>query len=129
MGTIVSGSISVGDNIVVLPSQEKSKIKTIISSEIKELHPKIYNKNIETINNAFSSMAITITLNDEIDISRGDIIVKADELQPEITKNIISMIVWMDEKPLELNKRYIIKRTSKMINAKFTSIKYKQNIL
>ncbi len=128
MGTIASGSIEVGDEVIALPSNRKSRVKSIISPDIKELRPKAYNESVESTNQAFSPMSITITLEDEIDISRGDMIVKANEPQPTISKNIDTMIVWMDEKPLKLNERYIIKRATSVIDAKFQSIDYKKDI-
>ena len=128
MGTIASGSIKVGDEIIALPSNKRSKVKSIISPDIKELRPKAYNEEVESTTQAFSPMSITITLEDEIDISRGDMIIKANEPQPTITKHINSMIVWMDEKPMKLNERYIIKRATSVIDAKFQSIDYKKDI-
>ncbi|SHO81653.1 Sulfate adenylyltransferase subunit 1 [hydrothermal vent metagenome] len=128
MGTIASGTIAVGDEIIVLPSNKKSRVKSIISPEIKELRPKAHNEEVESTTQAFSPMSITITLEDEIDISRGDMIVKANEPQPQITKDLDAMIVWMDEKPLKLNERYIIKRATTVIDTKFKSIEYKKNI-
>ena len=128
MGTIASGSIKVGDEIIALPSNKRSRVKSIISPDIKELHPKAYNEEVESTTQAFSPMSITITLEDEIDISRGDMIIKANEPQPTITKNIDTMIVWMDEKPMKLNERYIIKRATSVIDTKFQSIDYKKDI-
>jgi sulfate adenylyltransferase subunit 1 len=75
-GTIASGSIKVGDRITVLPSKKSSIVKSIVSNDIKDLRPKNKDESVETNQTAFAPMATTITLEDEIDISRGDMIVK-----------------------------------------------------
>lgn len=97
-GTISSGVIKVGDEITVLPSGKSSKVKEIVTYEGK-------------LDYAYAQMAITLTLDDEIDISRGDIIVKSNQ-KPEIASSLDVDIVWMDEKSLEKNKQYYIKRAS-----------------
>lgn len=115
-GTIVGGDISVGDDVVLLPSNTSSKVKTIISSN----HTK-------EIDKASTSMAITITLEDEIDISRGDIMVKnSDSLS--IANLFVAMIVWMSKTPMILRKSYIIKRATTEVNGNFKSIEYKKDI-
>ena len=78
-GTIASGEIKVGDEITVLPSRKTSKVKSIVSNDIKDLRPIGKDETVETIEKAFAPMATTITLEDEIDISRGDMIVKKME--------------------------------------------------
>jgi sulfate adenylyltransferase subunit 1 len=124
-GTIASGSISVGDEIVVLPSKKKSFIKSIISNDIKDLSPNT--KTVETIQTAFAPMATTITLEDEIDISRGDMIVKVDSIS-NLSSKLNVMIVWMNEHNMKLNSNYIIKTSTSVINGSFKEIKYKKDI-
>ncbi|WP_072679340.1 sulfate adenylyltransferase subunit CysN [Arcobacter sp. LA11] len=126
-GTIASGSISVGDEITVLPSRKTSVVKSIVSNDIKDLRPIGKDETVETIETAFAPMATTITLKDEIDISRGDMIVKSSSI-PQVSNKLSVMVVWMDEKPLELNGNYIIKRASSVINGSFKSIEYKKDI-
>jgi len=126
-GTIASGSISVGDEITVLPSRKTSVIKSIVSNDIKDLRPIGKDETVETIQTAFAPMATTVTLNDEIDISRGDMIVKSTSI-PHVSNKLEVMVVWMDEKPLELNSNYIIKRSTSVINGTFKSIDYKKDI-
>jgi sulfate adenylyltransferase subunit 1 len=94
-GTIGSGEIRVGDTVEALPSGKQSKVKEIVT----------FDGNIET---AFEGMAITLTLEDEIDISRGDMIVRPHE-KPESTKNFVADVVWMDEDALHVDREYIIK--------------------
>ncbi len=77
---------------------------------------------------AFAPMATTITLKDEIDISRGDMIVKSTSI-PQVSNRLSVMVVWMNEKPLELNGNYIIKRSTSVINGTFKSIEFKKKIL
>ena len=126
-GTIASGTISVGDEITVLPSRKTSVVKSIVSNEIKDLRPISKDEVVETIETAYAPMATTITLKDEIDISRGDMIVKSNSI-PQVSNKLNVMVVWMDEKPLELNDNYIIKRATSVINGSFKSIEYKKDI-
>ncbi|TLP39163.1 sulfate adenylyltransferase subunit CysN [Arcobacter arenosus] len=126
-GTIASGSISVGDEITVLPSRKTSKVKSIVSNDIKDLRPIGKDEQVETIQTAFAPMATTITLEDEIDISRGDMIVKSDDI-PKVSNHLSAMVVWMDETPLKLNQNYVIKRATSVLNGAFNSIEFKKNI-
>ena len=126
-GTIASGSVSVGDEITVLPSGKTSKVKSIVSNDIKDLRPIGKDEIVETIQTAFAPMATTITLEDEIDISRGDMIVKSSDI-PKVSNHLSCMIVWMDETPLKLNQNYIIKRATSVINGAFNTIEFKKNI-
>ena len=126
-GTVVSGEISVGDDITVLPSRKTSKVKSIVSNDIKDLRPKNKDEEVESIQKAFAPMATTITLEDEIDISRGDMIVKSSDI-PKVSNNLSVMVVWMDETPMELNQSYIIKRATSVINGVFENIEFKKDI-
>lgn len=126
-GTISSGSVSVGDEITVLPSRKTSKVKSIVSNDIKDLRPIGKDEEYETIDKAFAPMATTITLEDEIDISRGDMIVKSNDI-PKVSDHLSAMIVWMDETALTLNQNYVIKRATSVLNGTFNNIEYKKNI-
>ncbi len=126
-GTIASGSISVGDEITVLPSRKTSKVKSIVSNDIKDLRPIGKDEEVETISKAFAPMTTTITLEDEIDISRGDMIVKSTDI-PKVSNHLSAMVVWMDETPLKLNQNYVIKRATSVLNGAFNSIEFKKNI-
>jgi sulfate adenylyltransferase subunit 1 len=126
-GTIASGSISVGDKITVLPSKKSSTIKSIVSNEIKELRPKSRDEEVESIETAFASMTTTVTLEDEIDISRGDMIVKSEDT-PQLSSTLSVVVVWMSETAMRLNKNYIIKRATSIINGSFLSIEHKKEI-
>jgi sulfate adenylyltransferase subunit 1 len=126
-GTIASGTIEVGDEITVLPSKKSSRVKSIVSNDIKDLRPKNKDEEVETISKAFAPMATTITLEDEIDISRGDMIVKSNSI-PNVSNNFSVMIVWMSEEKLKLNSSYIIKRATSVINGIFKSCEFKKDI-
>jgi sulfate adenylyltransferase subunit 1 len=113
-GTISSGIIGVGDTITVLPSKKSSKVKEIVT----------YDGNLEY---AYAQQAVTITLEDEIDISRGDIIVKSDE-QPDSSDAFDVNIVWMSEEPLLKHKQYFIKRASSLVVGSVESFYYKTDV-
>lgn len=113
-GRIAGGVLKRGDDITVLPSGFKSKIKSI----------DIDNK---TIDEAFAPMSVTITLQDEIDISRGDMIVKSDN-QAEAIQEIEVMICWLNEKKLQLNGKYALKHTTKDVRCVIKDVQYKVNI-
>lgn len=116
-GTIASGSISVGDTIVVLPSNQKSKVKSIIPPTLEDM----------TVQTASKDMAITLTLESEIDISRGDMIVKEDA-HIQTSKKISAMVVWMSDTPMETSSNYIIKITTALVNGTVSEILYKKDI-
>lgn len=101
-GTIVSGEIAVGDQITTLPSGKTSKVKSIIdfNDEVPSSH---------------APLATTLTLEDEIDISRGDIIVKSDAL-PLHSTEYKTHLVWMDEQALMPNKQYEFKFATKSVS-------------
>ncbi len=120
-GTITGGSIKRGEEITVLPSGKKSRIKQIL------LPSAAAGEKISETNEAFAPMAVTLTLEDEIDISRGDLIVKSQEV-PNISNSIEAMVVWMDEKPLQLGREYEIKRATTVLSALFDSISFKKDV-
>ncbi|MDY5616834.1 MAG: sulfate adenylyltransferase subunit CysN [Helicobacter sp.] len=125
-GNIASGSVSIGDEIIVLPSLKTSKIKEIITPNIKELRPSKDSK-IQSSKNASFPSAITLTLEDEIDISRGDIIT-AKNVEIPISNAFKAMIVWMSEIPLNLHENYLIKIANLTTNVTFSQIDFKKDI-
>lgn len=126
-GTIASGDIRVGERIMVLPSKKMSTVKSIVSHDIKDLRPRSKDEAVETMLHAYSPMATTLTLVDEIDISRGDMIVKVDEL-PLLANMLSVMLVWMSEAPMKLGTNYSIKRATSVLNGLFTAIEYKKDV-
>jgi len=121
-GTIASGVVRVGDEITVLPSGKSTKVKSIINAgdvTEKTKEPKT--------DEAYAPMAITITTEDEIDISRGDMIVHTNSI-PRVSNALKVMIVWMDEKPMEINREYDIKRATTLTSGHIERINYKVDI-
>jgi len=111
---VASGIVRKGEEIMVLPSRKTSKIKEIIT----------YDGNLDE---AFPPQSVTITLEDEIDISRGDMIVYPDNL-PRIERHFESMLVWMDEKPMDPAVQLFIKHANNTTRVKFDQIKYKVDV-
>ena len=113
-GKVASGVIRVGETVMALPSRKTSKVKSIVTydGELQE---------------AFPPQCVTITLEDEIDISRGEMLVKPNNLPIE-DRNFEAMLVWMDEEPLDVNKQFYIKQTTNTTRARIDSIKYKVDV-
>ncbi len=113
-GRIAGGIFKPGDEVVALPSMLKSKVKSI----------DIFKGNLQE---AFPPLSVTLTLDDDIDISRGDMIVKPDNL-PSITQEFDVMMCWMNEKPLQINGKYVLKHTTHEIRCLIKEVKYKVNV-
>jgi len=121
-GTIASGEVTVGDEITVLPSGKTTKVKSIINAgDITEANRMV------TTDIAYAPMAITITTEDEVDISRGDMLVHTKNL-PRVSNSLKVMLVWMDEKNMELDKSYDIKRATSVVSGSFEHINYKIDV-
>lgn len=113
-GTVVSGKVSVGDTIRVMPSGKITTIKSIVS----------FDGDLEC---AEAGQAVTLTTNDEIDISRGDMIVHKDSIS-HVSSNLKAHIVWMHEQPLVENKDYYIKFLTKQVTGSVYKFNYKTDI-
>lgn len=113
-GRISSGVIRKGDKITVLPSGFTSKVKSV------ELDGK-------ELDEAFAPLSVTVQLEDDIDISRGDMLVRESNI-PRQSQDIEAMICWMGDKPLQLNGKYFLKHTTKDVRAVVKEIKYKLDI-
>ncbi len=114
-GRVAGGVFKPGDEVTVLPSGFTSKIKALesLNGEVQE---------------AFAPLSITMTLEDEIDISRGDMIVKPNN-QPEVKQDIDAMICWFsDSKKLQTRGKYILRHTTKEVKAVVKEVRYKVNI-
>jgi len=118
-GTIAAGSIKVGDSVTVLPSQKTSVVKQVIQPAVS-----IDSMQCEE---AFAPMAITLTLEDEVDVSRGDMIVKSDDL-PELSDQFDVTLVWMNEAAMQPGADYLIKRGANVITGRFSSIDHKVDV-
>ena len=124
-GTIASGSIKVGDEITLLPSGKTTRIKSIIPPMAHNNTPS--NTTITTINEAFAPMAVTLTTEDEIDISRGDMIVHAQDL-PRISNSLKVMLIWMSDEPMVCDRNYYFKSATTVLGGHFDHINYKIDV-
>ncbi|NEW60851.1 sulfate adenylyltransferase subunit CysN [Sulfurovum sp. bin170] len=109
-GTVANGVLKVGDKVKILPSHKTTTIKEIITYDGSPTH-------------ALKGDAITLTLSDEIDISRGDTLVHQDD-SSIVVQRFEAMMLWMDESELILNQTYQLNLTTVAINAKVTHIEY-----
>lgn len=112
--TLASGVIKKGDTIKALPSGQTSIVTSILGTDGEQ-------------EEAFPPQAITITLKDEIDISRGEMIVHPDNM-PRVERHFEAMLVWMDEKAMNPNTQFYIKHTTNTTKARFDQIKYKVDV-
>lgn len=108
-GQIESGSINVGDEIITLPSNEKANVKDIIIGDKEG-------------NTAVKGQPVTITLDKEVDVSRGCVLVKGTNLAPY--KRLTASLLWMDDEPLELGKDYLVKLGTKLTSGVIVKINY-----
>lgn len=113
-GTIASGVVRPGDEIIALPSRKTSRVKSIVTYEGE-------------IDEAFPPQSVTLTLEDEIDVSRGDMIAHTKNL-PRVDNLFEAMVVWMTEEPLQPNKQYIVKQTTNSTPAIVTDVHYRIDV-
>ncbi len=113
-GTIASGIVRKGDEVMVLPSRKANRVKSIVAFEGER-------------DEAFAPMAVTLTLEKEVDVSRGDMIVHPDNL-PHVDERLEAMAVWMSEDPMILGKPYFVKLGSKLVNAQVSDIRHRVNV-
>lgn len=113
-GRIEGGVFKPGDEVVALPSGFTTTIKSIETLD-------------GSIDEAFAPMSVTITLDDNIDISRGDMLVKANN-QPNVGQDLELMICWLNEKKLQQGGKYIVKQTTREVRCIIKDIRYKVNI-
>jgi bifunctional enzyme CysN/CysC len=113
-GTLASGIVHKGDEVMVLPSGKSSKVKSIVTYEGE-------------LEQAGPGQAITLTLEDEIDVSRGDMLVHADN-RPQVTDSFDAMLVWMAEEPMLPGKKYDIKRATSYVPGTIASITHRVDV-
>jgi bifunctional enzyme CysN/CysC len=113
-GTIASGIIRRGDEIMSLPSRKKSRVKSIVTfdGELEE---------------AFAPQSVTLTLEDEIDSSRGDMLVRPGNM-PKVDHKFEASIVWMSDEPLVPGKQYLFKQTSKLTTGAVGTLRYRIDV-
>jgi len=113
-GTVVSGTIKAGDAVVVLPSGRPSEVTRVVTMD-------------GDLTEAYPPLAVTLTLADEIDISRGDVLVKAEDI-PRVQDRLTAHLVWMWDAPLAIGKQYILKHGAKQVYAQVTRIQHRIDI-
>jgi sulfate adenylyltransferase subunit 1 len=116
MGRVESGEIAVGDEVVVLPSERRSRVKDI----------QIGGRSLPC---ARAEQSVTLLFEDEIDISRGDMIVRGDGSESAlVTRRIEAMLCWMGESPLDARRKYLIRQTTRDARALLEGITYRVDI-
>lgn len=108
-GQIEAGSISVGDEIITLPSNEKASVKSILMTD----------KSVQT---AYKGQPVTISLDREVDVSRGCVLTKSADIA--IYKRLKTSLLWMDDEPLSIGKDYLVKLGTKTISGILAGIDY-----
>jgi len=114
-GTVASGVFRQGDEVTALPSGKTSHIKSIVTfdGELPE---------------AFAAMAVTLTLTDEIDISRGDVIVGKHQAAPSVADKFKATIVWMTEQPMTPGRQYLLKLASRSVSGSISMIHHRIDV-
>jgi sulfate adenylyltransferase large subunit len=113
-GQVVSGAIRPGDSILALPAGRRSRVKTIETFDGR-------------LEEAVAPMSVTLTLEDELDISRGDMLASAQKT-PEVARQFDASVVWLSEQPLDLGRRYLLKHTAQTIPAEVKAVRHRVNI-
>ena len=113
-GQIASGAVKIGDEVMAIPSMKASRIKSILG--FAGIH-----------DHAFAPMSVAVTLEDEIDISRGDLLVHARNL-PRIQSTFEGMVVWMAEQPMHPDRPYLLKHTTRTTRASVRKIEYRVDV-
>jgi bifunctional enzyme CysN/CysC/sulfate adenylyltransferase subunit 1 len=113
-GQVASGVIRPGDPVVSLPSEQKSRVRSIVTFDGDALE-------------AFPPMSVTVTLEDEIDLSRGDMLVSPAH-PPRVSRHFDAMVVWFNAEAAEPGKNYLLKHTSRTLRAKAIKIHYRVNV-
>ncbi len=113
-GKVASGTISVGEEVVALPSMKHSHIRGIhtYEGELRE---------------AFCPQAVTLTLDDEIDISRGEMLVRPSDV-PHIGRGFEAMLVWMDEEPMDMGKQFFLKHNTNLTRSTIDSVEWRVDV-
>jgi bifunctional enzyme CysN/CysC len=113
-GQIASGVIRKGDSVLALPSMKSSRIRSIVTFDGE-------------LDRAFAPMSVTVTLEDEIDISSGDMIVHPNNV-PRVDSTLEAMLVWMSEKPLDARKTYLLRQTTRDGKVTILSLRYRVDV-
>jgi sulfate adenylyltransferase large subunit len=113
-GQVAGRAIRRGDSIMALPSRQSTRVRSIVT----------YDGKLDT---AVLSQSVTLELEDEIDVSRGDMLVSPDAI-PSVSRSFSAMVVWLYEHPLELNRTYLAKHTTRQVKAQVTRIENRVDV-
>ena len=113
-GTIASGIVRKGDEVMALPSRKKSRVKSIVTFD-------------GDLEEAFAPQSVTLTLEDEIDVSRGDMIVRPGNV-PKLAQKFDAMVVWMHDDQMVPGKTYIFKQASKNVTGTISTMRYQVDV-
>jgi sulfate adenylyltransferase subunit 1 len=113
-GQVAGGAIHSGDRVIALPSGQTTRVRSIVT----------YDGKLDT---AVRSQSVTLELEDEIDVSRGDMLV-APDAPPLVSRAFSAMVVWLYEKPLELHRTYLAKHTTRQVKARITRIQNRVDV-
>jgi len=113
-GQVASGVIRRGDAVTVLPSGRTSRVKSIVTWD-------------GDLQEAFAPMSVTVCLEDEVDISRGDMLVHADNT-PHAGRRFVATVVWMNETPMQPHRPYLLKHSTQMVQARIRELRHRVDI-
>jgi bifunctional enzyme CysN/CysC len=113
-GTVASGVVRENEEIMALPSGQRSRVKSIVTYE-------------GNVSEAFPPMAVTVVLEDEIDVSRGDMLVHPANL-PRLERSCEAMLVWLSDEPMVPGKPYLVKQTSNLVNGHVSALRYRLDV-
>jgi sulfate adenylyltransferase subunit 1 len=114
-GRIEAGEISVGDEITILPSGRTTTVKDIVTYDGQQ-------------RTAFAPQSVTVTLAEEIDISRGDMFVKSSAHPPKVDKEFEATLCWLAEAPLDKSRKYLVKHTTRTVKCLFSKLDYRVDV-
>ena len=113
-GQVASGVLQQGDRVMVLPSGRTSKVKSIVTFD-------------GDLEEAYAPQSVTVCLEDEVDISRGDMLVKPSRM-PHVSRRFEATVVWMAAEPMRVDHPYLLKHTSHQVRAQITKLQHRVNI-
>ncbi len=114
-GTLAAGRIAVGDRLLALPSRQEARVQRLLVAGADAERAQV-------------GEAVTVTLDREIDVSRGDMLVHAGETPPWVTDSFDAHIVWMQEEPLRLGREYLVKSGGKLLPAQVVAIHHRSDV-
>jgi sulfate adenylyltransferase large subunit len=113
-GRIANGTIRPGDSVLALPSRQQSRVQSIVSFDGE-------------LSDAITSQSVVLKLEDEIDLSRGDMLVSPDA-PPEVSKRFVATVVWLHAEPLSLNRTYLAKHAGRQVKARARRIRFRVDV-